>query len=85
MDGAKESGRCFNKLMLAYEIKSHGLTIDEFCDAVGISRSTYQLWASGKSGDWTLRKIAKAAEVLGLTDGQIIAIFFARSVPQAEQ
>lgn len=79
-DEKKEASRSFDKLLLEYEIKSRGLTVDEFCEAIGIGRATYQFWASGKSGDWTRGKIAKAAEVLNLTGEQILKIFFASVV-----
>lgn len=83
MEEAKmQPARGFDKLLLEYEIKSHGLTVDGFCDAVGMARSTYQFWASGRNGDWTRTKIARAAEVLGLSDEQIIKIFFAQKVAQ---
>lgn len=84
MDGVKEQAcdRQFDKLLLEYEIKSQGLTINDFCDAIGMARSTYQFWASGRNGDWTRAKIAKAAEVLRLSDEQIIKIFFAQKVAQ---
>ena len=82
MDEAREQAqeRGWDKLLLEYEIRSRGLTIDAFCDAVGICRATYQLWAIGKGGDWTRAKIAKTAEVLGLEWDQIIKIFFAPGV-----
>lgn len=75
-----EQARGWDKLLLEYEIKSRGLTVDEFCEAVGISRSTYQFWSTGRNGDWTRGKIAKAAEVLNLTGEQVLKIFFASLV-----
>lgn len=85
MEEKKETGRGFDKLLLEYEIKSRGMSVDEFCEAVGVARSTYQFWASGRNGDWTRGKIAKAAEVLSLSGEQILKIFFAPCVPYAEQ
>ena len=81
MDGSRNQTpeRSWDKLLLEYEIKSKGLTIDDFCDAVGIARSTYQFWAVGK-GEWTLSRIAKTAEVLGLDQDKIMKIFFASTV-----
>lgn len=75
-----EEGCRFDKLLLEYEIKSRGMSVDEFCEAVGISRATYQFWASGRNGDWTRGKIAKAAEVLTLSGEQLLKIFFASVV-----
>lgn len=68
--------RGFDKLLLEYEIRSRGMTIDEFCENIGVSRAAYQFWAAGKSGDWTRGKITRAAEVLGLSGEQILKIFF---------
>lgn len=76
----KETENGFDKLLLEYEIRSRGKTIDEFCEAIGISRATYQYWASGRTGDWTRSKMTKAAEVLNLTGEQILKIFFASVV-----
>lgn len=72
--------RGFDKLLLEYEIRSRGMTIDEFCEGIGVSRATYQYWASGRNGDWTRGKITRAAEVLNLTGEQILKIFFASAV-----
>lgn len=76
----KETERGFDKLLLEYEIRSRGMTIDEFCENIGVSRAAYQFWAAGKSGDWTRGKITRAAEVLGLSGDQILKIFFASVV-----
>lgn len=76
----KETERGFDKLLLEYEIRSRGMTIDEFCENIGVSRAAYQFWAAGKSGDWTRGKITRAAEVLGLSGEQILKIFFASVV-----
>lgn len=71
-----EQARGWDKLLLEYEIRSRGMTIDEFCEQIGVTRATYQYWASGRSGDWTRGKITRAAEVLGLSGEQILKIFF---------
>lgn len=75
----EEVKRSYDKLLLEYEIKSRGMTVDEFCSAIGIGRSTYQNWAIGV-GDWTRASIEKTAKVLELTPAKIIKIFFPSTV-----
>lgn len=69
----------YDRILLEYEIKSRGLSIDDFCDAIGISRSTWQNLNQSPER-WTRGYIAKAASVLRLTNDQIIRIFFASCV-----
>ena len=76
----EEVKRSYDKLLLEYEINSRGMTVDEFCSAIGIGRSTYQNWAIGV-GDWTRAHIEKTAKVLELTPAKIIKIFFPSCVP----
>ena len=66
-----------DKLLLEYTIKSKGHTIDEYCDAIGISRSAYYRKVRGTS-DFTQEEIQKSIDFLKLESP--VPIFFTSKV-----
>lgn len=64
-----------DRYRLEYEIKSNGLTEEEFCKKVGISRSALFRKKSGKT-EFTLGEIKKIMDVLNLETAN--DIFFAK-------
>lgn len=66
-----------DRYKLEYEIKSRGKTVDEVCEAAGISRATYYRILRGKS-DITLKQINAIVSFLGLDSP--MEIFFADEV-----
>lgn len=66
-----------DKLKLEYEMKKRGVSVDELCHAVGISRSAYYRKVSGKS-EFTQGEIQKIVDYLGL--GSPMGIFFTEKV-----
>lgn len=66
-----------NKNRLEYEMKDRGVSVDELCAAVEISRSAYYRKISGKS-EFTQGEIQKIVDYLGLASP--MGIFFAEKV-----
>jgi len=69
----------FDRFLLEYEIKSKGLSMDDFCEKMGFVRSTYHRLVNNPE-NWTRGYIEKAAQILSLSDEQILRIFFASTV-----
>lgn len=63
-----------NRALLEYEIKRAHKTIDSFCVALGISRSTYYRKVNGRS-EFTQGEILKAMGFLQISSP--VDIFFA--------
>lgn len=64
---------------LKAEIVRNGLTIEEFADKAGITRTT--LWRRfGDADEFTLAEIKSAAKVLNLNGERVLDIFFADKV-----
>ena len=66
-----------NKDLLEYKMKSKGVTTDELCQLIGISRSAFYRKCNGVS-EFTLNEIKKIVLVLDLESP--IDIFFADEV-----
>ncbi|SCJ79276.1 Helix-turn-helix [uncultured Flavonifractor sp.] len=66
-----------DKLKLEYEMKKRRVSVEELCNAVGISRSAYYRKVSGKS-EFTQGEIQKIVDYLGLSSP--MGIFFAEKV-----
>lgn len=66
-----------DKLKLEYEMKTRGVSVEELCNYVGISRSAYYRKVSGKS-EFTQGEIQKIVDYLGLSSP--MGIFFAEKV-----
>ena len=66
-----------DKLKLEYEMKKRGVSVDDLCNAVGISRSAYYRKVNGKS-EFTQGEIQKIVDYLGLSSP--MGIFFAEKV-----
>lgn len=66
-----------DKLKLEYEMKTRGVSVDELCAAIGISRSAYYRKVGGKS-EFTQGEIQKIVDYLGL--GSPMGIFFMENV-----
>ena len=77
-------GRKIDRYLLEYEIKTKGIAIDDFCRMIGISRSTWQSWCNNQKL-WSWYAISLAVDALGLSDEQIIKIFFAPAVSSTER
>lgn len=58
------------------EIVGSGMTLTEFADEVGISRSTF--YRKIKDGSFTIDEAIKMAKKLNLSDHDILYIFFAK-------
>ena len=72
-----EGGNNMDKLKLEYEMKKRGVSVDDLCNAVGISRSAYYRKVNGKS-EFTQGEIQKIVDYLGLSSP--MGIFFAEKV-----
>ena len=68
-----------DKLLLEYTIKSKGHTIAEFCNAIGIAKSTYYKKVRGVS-EFNQEEIQKSIDFLGLDSP--VPIFFTPKVSQ---
>ncbi len=66
-----------DKYLLEYEIKSKGLSIKEYCDYIGIDKTTYYRKVNGKS-EFTQSEIQKSIDLLDL--GDPTPIFFVKKV-----
>lgn len=66
-----------DKLKLEYEMKVRGISVDDLCHAVGISRSAYYRKVSGKS-EFTQGEIQKIVDLLELSSP--MGIFFHEKV-----
>ncbi len=66
-----------DKNKLEYEMKSRGVSVDDLCAAVNISRSAYYRKVGGKS-EFTQGEIQKIVDFLGLVSP--MGIFFAGEV-----
>ncbi len=66
-----------DKLLLEYTIKSKGYTIDEFCNAIGIAKSTYYKKVRGVS-EFSQEEIQKSIDFLELDSP--VPIFFTPKV-----
>lgn len=66
-----------DKLLLEYTIKSKGYSIEDYCKALGISRSAYYRKVRGVS-DFTQEEIQKSIDFLELESP--VPIFFTTKV-----
>lgn len=66
-----------DKLLLEYTIKSKGYSIEDYCKALGISRSAYYRKVRGVS-DFTQEEIQKSIDLLELESP--VPIFFTTKV-----
>ena len=66
-----------DKLRLEYEIKKQGLSLEEFCDKIGMSRSAFYRKCNGLS-DFTLSEMNSIINELGLKSP--VGIFFTPEV-----
>jgi len=64
-----------NKALLEYSIKCNGLTTEQFCKEIGISRSAYYKKCNGKS-EFKQSEITKIVRLLKLDSP--VDIFFAK-------
>ena len=64
-----------DKDLLEYERKKKGVSIDDLCKKIGISRSTFYKKCNGRS-EFTQSEIQAIVECLGLDSP--MAIFFAK-------
>ena len=62
-----------DQLRLKYEIKRKGYSIDDFCNALGINRTTFYRKVNGSS-EFTQSEIKKAIDFLSLESP--MSIFF---------
>lgn len=65
--------------LLKYKIKKAGLSLDEFCEKIGISKPVFYGRCAGRT-DFTLSEIKKIMKVLGLQTP--MQIFFADNVTE---
>ena len=63
-----------DRYKLEYEIKSRGITVEKFCDDIGMSRSAYYRKCNGVS-EFTQGEIQTIVKYLGLKSP--MGIFFA--------
>ena len=66
-----------NKYKLEYEMKSRGISVEELCNAIGISRSAYYRKCNGTS-EFTQSEIQIIVEYVGLDSP--MGIFFETKV-----
>ena len=66
-----------DRYKLEYEIKSRGITVERFCDDIGMSRSAYYRKCNGAS-EFTQGEIQTIVNYLGLKSP--MGIFFADEV-----
>lgn len=69
-----------NKLM--YFLKDRNFTVDAFCKATGISKSSF--YGKCYRNSFTLADIDKIVDVLKLTVDEMLSVFFADFVSQKE-
>ena len=62
-----------DRYRLAYEMKSRGITVQNLCDSVGMSRSAFYRKLNGTS-EFTQREIQKIIDLLGIVTP--VGIFF---------
>lgn len=63
-----------DKVLLEYEMKKKGISVEELCKQIGISRSAFYRKCNGKS-EFTQSEIKSIVECLNLASP--MAIFFA--------
>lgn len=68
-----------NKYKLLYIIKEKGMTTDDFCSLIGMSRSAFSKKCNLHS-EFTREEIVKIQGALLLTKEDVIDIFFAEKV-----
>ena len=66
-----------DRFKLEYEMKNQGMSAEELCQAIGISKSAYYRKLKGKS-EFTLGEITKIIDTLHLDSP--VGIFFAEKV-----
>lgn len=66
-----------DRYMLAYEMKSKGITAEKLCKSIGMSKSAYYRKLNGKS-EFTQGEIQKICNLLDLKSP--MGIFFAETV-----
>ena len=66
-----------NKILLEYEMKKKGVTIEELCNVLGISRSAFYRKCNGKS-EFTRSEIQEIVDYLDLETP--VGIFFTEKV-----
>lgn len=66
-----------DKLRLEYEIKRKGLSVNDFCEKIGVSRSAYYRKCNGSS-EFTRDEIENIMRVLEITLEEGMLIFFAQ-------
>lgn len=64
-----------DKALLEYEMKKKGVSVDELCKKIGISRSAFYRKCNGTS-EFTQSEIQAIIDCLGLESP--VAIFFAK-------
>ena len=64
-----------DKVLLEYEMKKKGISVEELCKQIGISRSAFYRKCNGKS-EFTQSEIKAIVECLNLASP--MAIFFAQ-------
>ena len=67
-----------DKNKLLYFIKNKGLTVENFCESVGMSYTAF--YGKCKESRFLLREIWTIAEFLNLTTEDVVSIFFANIV-----
>lgn len=68
-----------NKQLLHFIVSKKGLTNEDIAKVLGISRGSYQARLNS-TVQFTLAEIKNIQEYLKLSDGDILAIFFAKDV-----
>lgn len=66
-----------DKLRLEYEIKRKGLSVNDFCEKIGVSRSAYYRKCNGSS-EFTRDEIENIMRVLEIPMEEGMLIFFAQ-------
>ena len=75
--GTPRGGQVMQFNLLEAEMKRCGISIDDFCKAIGISRSKYYRAKNGLT-EFSRQDIERSIEILGIRDP--MAIFFADAV-----
>ena len=68
-----------DKLRLEYEIKRKGLSVNDFCEKIGVSRSAYYRKCNGSS-EFTRDEIESIMRVLEISLEEGMLIFFSQEV-----
>lgn len=68
-----------DKFRLEYEMKRKGISVENLCEKIGISRSAYYRKCNGKS-EFTRGEIEEIMKVLGISLEDGIHIFFTSEV-----